>query len=428
VRLIKTVLIIGYLHPYTRSGGSFRLVPLASHLPEFGWEPVVLTPYLLDKADLPFRVIETQYQDYLNFWRKLLGFDKDKDIKRQIKGYLGEFSRSPLLEFFFNRIGEALHYPDSHKGWKSFALKAGAELLKSEKIDAIISCHPTISHIIARKLKEDSGIPWIADLPDLWSHNHNYPYTPLRRYFDTCLELKTLSSADILTTVSEPWADTLRSLHKGKQVHSITHGFNPDEVNEPPAELTAKFTVTYTGSIYTRKINPVKFFMALRELILDGEIDTRDIEVRFYGVIADWVNKEIKQYGLTGVVNLYGRVSRGVAVQKQRESQLLFLTKWQDLRNRGAYSGKIFEYLAARRPILATDGSNDVVKDLLNETNAGIDAPTIENIKDALQKMYHDYKLRGEIVYNGIDASINKYSHREITRKFSAILDHLSRK
>jgi len=250
----------------------------------------------------------------------------------------------------------------------------------------------------------------------------------LRRVLDRRLELQTLSTADALVTVSQPWADKLSALHKGKVTYAITNGFDPETVNIAPAKLTDKFTITYTGTIYARKHDPAKLFAALRDLISDRVIEPNDIEVRFYGVMAGWLEKEIKQYGLSSIVNLYGKVPKDVALQKQRESQLLFITKWKDPQERGAYSGKIFEYLAARRPILAADGSDDVVTNLLDETKAGIDAPTIEDIKEALQKLYQDYKLRGEIAYNGIDSKINKYSHREMAKKFSEILDHLAPK
>ncbi|MFC2004674.1 glycosyltransferase [Chloroflexota bacterium] len=422
---MNRVLIIGFLHPFTRSGGSFRTLPLASHLPEFGWEPVVLTPFLFDKTQLPFQVIETPYQDVLAFWKKLFGFNPDRDVKMQVKDRFTVGSGITLANFFLTRIGEILNYPDSHRGWEPFALEAGINLLEHRQIDAMISCHPTISHIIASKLKAKYKIPWLADFPDLWSQNHNYAYSSLRRAIDRRLELKTLSAADAVSSVSQPWADKLRALHKGKLVYMVTHGFTLEEVNIPPAKLTNKFTITYTGNIYARKHGPDKFFAALRDLILERVIEPNDIEVRFYGEMAGWLEKEIKQYGLSGIVNLYGQVPKDVALQKQRESQLLFITKWKDPKERGAYSGKIFEYLAARRPILATDGSHDVVTDLLNETKAGIDAQSVRDIKDAFQKLYHDYKQRGKIAYNGIDSKINKYSHREMAKKFSEILDYL---
>ena len=424
---MKKVLIVGYFWPYRP--GSRRILGLTKYITEFGWQPVILTAPLYEKPDVDIRIIETPYRDALGPWKRLLRLNPKEDIRKQMKQRFGVASRkSSLLDFILTRCGEIINYPDAERGWKNFAVKAGSELLQSENIDVVISIWPVTSHFIARELKNKYKIPWVADFPDLWSQNHNYIYSPLRRLIDRRLELKTLSDADALVTVSEPWAEKQRTLHKGKPVYAITHGFDPETVNAPPAKLTDTFTITYTGAIYARKHDPAKLFAALRDLLSNRVIDPNDIEVRFYGNVASWVEKEIKEYGLSSVIKLYGQVPKDVALQKQRESQLLYITKWQDPQERGAYSGKIFEYLAARRPILATDGSHDVVTDLMNETRAGIDAQSVQDIKDALQKLYQDYKLRGEIAYNGIESKMNKYSHREMARKFSEILDRLAPK
>ena len=152
----------------------------------------------------------------------------------------------------------------------------------------------------------------------------------------------------------------------------------------------------------------------------------QDIEVRFYGPREEWVERKINTYGLSSIVKQNGIVPREIALEKQRESQLLLLLKWEDRRERGAYTGKVFEYLAARRPILATGGSSDVVDELLAETNAGICAPTVEDVKNILRKLYRKYKLKGEVTYQGEESKVNKYSHREMAREFSKILDQVA--
>jgi len=422
---MKKVLIVGYFWPYRY--GSKRIVGLAKYLPEFGWQPIFLTAPLYEKPEPHFRVIETPYRDVLSFWKKLLGINPEQDLRGQVKKRFGATSkRSPLIDFVLTRLGEIINYPDSERGWKPFAIKAGSELLQKEDIDAMISVWPVTSHFIAKELKIKYKIPWLADFPDLWSQNHNYSYSSLRRALDIRLERKILAQADALVTISQPWAEKLRALYEGKPAYTITHGFDPEEVNDPPAELTAKFTITYTGTIYTGKQEPSKLFAALRDLISDETIDLKEIEVRFYGRKHDWLDKEIKQYGLSSIVKQYGVILRHTAVEKQRESQLLLLLDWDDPQEKGVYTGKIFEYFGARRPILTTGGVADNVVDvLLGETKVGIHAPTVEGIKGALIEFYKEYKLTGKISYNGVEAEINKYTHREMARKFSEILDHL---
>jgi len=376
---------------------------------------------------MQFRVVETSYRDALGSWKRLFGLNPDEDIRMQVKKQFGVTSKKSLVDYILTCGGAIVNYPDSDRGWKPFAVKAGSELLQKEDIDAIISSSsPVTSHLIAKELKTRYRIPWVADFRDLWSQNHNYSYGPLRRLIDRTLELKTLSTADALVTVSQPWADKLSTLHKGKVTYAITNGFDPAEMNILPVSLTSKFTITHTGSIYAGKQDTSKFFIALRDLVSDGTINPDEIETRFYGHKHNWFDKEIEQYSLSVIVRQYGMVPRQVALEKQRESQLLLLLDWNDPQERGVYPLKVFEYLAARRPILATGGvASNVVDILLDETKAGIHTPKVEDIRNRLKELYREYKVQGKIAYQGQESRVNEYSHRGIARKFAKLLNHL---
>jgi glycosyltransferase involved in cell wall biosynthesis len=106
---------------------------------------------------------------------------------------------------------------------------------------------------------------------------------------------------------------------------------------------------------------------------------------------------------------------------------LLLQLKWNDARQRGAYSAKIFEYLAAGRPILAVGGYHDVVNELLDKTKAGICDFAVEDIKKTIKELYHEYRLKGMIAYNGDESTVDKYSHREMAREFAVVLGQLIR-
>jgi hypothetical protein len=131
-------------------------------------------------------------------------------------------------------------------------------------------------------------------------------------------------------------------------------------------DLTSKFTITYTGQIYTGREDPSKLLAALRDLIHDGTMNTDDVEVRFYGPENELLAKEIEEYGLFDIVKQYGIVPREVSFKKQRESQILLLLK-----------------------------------------------------------LYAEYKHKGKIGYNGDIEKINKYSYREMARKFAEVLDSI---
>jgi len=320
---------------------------------------------------------------------------------------------------------EIFHYPDKEKRWKPFAINAGDKLLANEKVDAIISSSsPVTCHIIAKELKNKHKIPWIADLRDLWTQNHAYHHGPFRKTFERRLEVDTLKYADALVTVALPAAEQLRKMHKREDIYAITNGFDPERLSKEEINLTSKFTITYTGQIYTGKQDPSKLLIALRDLIDDRTIEPEDVEVRFYGPTDESLAKEISKYRLSGIVKQYGVISRRVAHAKQKESHLLLVFNWESLKEKGVYTLKIFEYLASGRPILATGGfGNDVIEALLKQTKAGVYCRTVEDIKSALKVFYLEYKQNGKINYTGDMEKIDKYSYREMARQFAAVLD-----
>jgi glycosyltransferase involved in cell wall biosynthesis len=424
---MKKVLIISYHFPPSTAVGGLRMQWLAKYLPEFGWEPIILTTTLPNNPNTQFRVIQTPYYDVIASWKKRFGLKPEEGVKKQY-GITTHKNKKSLIDFILIFLSEIIAYPDAQKGWYNYAVKAGSEILENENIDAIISSSsPVTCHRIANALKTQYNIPWIADLRDLWTQNHYYQYSPLRRFIERRLEIKTLSRADALVTVSPLWAEKLRALHKGKTTYAITNGFDPAEINTARANLTSKFTISYTGVIYIGAQDPSKLFAALRDLISDRTMDPKDVEVRFYGHEVDWLASEIEEYGLSAIAKHYGMVPREISFEKQRESQLLLLLNWEDQQERGWYPLKIFEYLAAQRPILSIGGSgDDVVKKLLDETKAGMYCKTVKDIKSTLKELYLEYKLRGEISYSGDVKKINKYSYKKMAKKFTEVLDSLT--
>ena len=218
----KNILIIASLY------GSKRVLGLARYLPYFGWSPTIITPPVkwqptIISSNLPeiegVRIIETGY-----------GGIKEPILRA---GAAMSKSTSSVVKKLLHFGGAMINYPDSYSSWRRFALQAGREVLAKGSVDAIMSICPVTSHLVASQLKnEHPELKWICDLPDLWSQNHNYGYGEWRKRLDTRLELQTLANADVLTTSSEPRAEQLRVLHKGKQVVTITLGYDEQEYGD----------------------------------------------------------------------------------------------------------------------------------------------------------------------------------------------------
>ena len=428
---MKKVLIIGHFEPFCRyGGGSPRLRGLAKHLSKFGWQPIVITPQLREKPDFNVEIIETPYRDI--FYRRIIAsLKKTSDPEKSAMEQIGlsqsvrEHSESHIKQLIMLAAG-IITYPDTSRGWIPFAIEAGERVIEEEKIDAMISVWPITAHLAAKELKHRYKLPWIADFSHLWSQGYYYPYGPVRKLIDRRLEVKTLLHADALTTVSQIFVTTLEELHKQKPVYLITHGFDPSWISNHSVSISPKFSITYTGNIYQGKYKPSKLFEALKELIDEGVIDRKRVDVLFYGAPQDWLRKEIEHYNLSDIVHQCGVVSHSASLQKQRESQILLFLGLDVGKMKKAHIFKIFEYLSSQRPVLAVGGaSTDAANDLLPETKAGVYCTTIEEVKDALYHFYMEYKREGEVSYNGDLQKINKYSHSEMARKYSEILDSL---
>ncbi|MDI6602616.1 MAG: glycosyltransferase [Patescibacteria group bacterium] len=421
---MKKVLIISDLIE-----ASPRIPGISKYLFEFGWQAIILTGRLAEGINSKVKVVKTPYSNIVLSFKKKFGLNEKKELQEQIgiPLFLRKKKKS-IIDKLINLVKEIIAYPDELKNWKPIAVKFANEVLEKEKIDAIISSSsPVTVHMIAKELKKKYKIPWIADLRDLWTQNHYYQYSRVRKFFEQKLELETLKDADALVTVSPIWTSRLKELHKRDTVYSVTNGFDPEKMNTSSVNLTEKFTITYTGRVYAEKQSPSKLFLALKDLITTGKINRNEIEVRFYGPKKEWLEKEIEDYELSPIVKQCGLIPRSVSFQKQRESQILLLLNWEDYREKGCYPLKTFEYLAARRPILSIGGSgDDVVKKLLSETKSGVYGKEIKNIKSYLAKFYSEYKQKGKVSYEGDVEKINKYSYREKAKEFTNILNQIT--
>jgi hypothetical protein len=321
---------------------------------------------------------------------------------------------------------EVFAYPDEYKNWKNPAIERIKDFLKKEKVDALLSVWPPTSHLIAFDLKKEYKIPWLADFPDSWSQNHSYPYSFLRRFFEKRLEKKVISKADAISVVAPLDKEKQENLHK-REIYLIFHGFEPEYFYSKKGQLTKDFTISYTGNIYWGKQNPKKFLLGLKSFLEENRVDKSKIKVVFYGRYNQRLQNEIFKLYLSDVVRQEGLVTREEVIKKQRESQVLLYLNWEEKKDKGVIASKLFEYLAAERPILSSGGfEGDLIEDFFKKTNAIVFAPSVEKIKEALQRFYSQYQKNGFVLFEGKKEEIEKYSAREMVKIFAEILNKIS--
>lgn len=430
---MKRLLVIANLHH-----ASPRIPGLVSALPEHGWEAVIITPPLeanapevlgfpegfLDKA----RVIQAPYRgDIFWAWRglfRLLGFDMKESLTEQIKDRAGIRHKRSFVDKLMRAYQTLFAYPDTERTWRRPGLRVARQTARSQSFDAILSSSPfPTSHRIASQLQRETGLPWIADFRDTWTDNPLYDFPAMRKRLERRLEKTTLESVGALVTVSDAYADQLKRTHR-RDVVVIPNGFTFQPTPDGASPLSERFRITHTGTIYTEKQDPEKFLFALAQLIADGVIDARDVEVHFFGRRDHWLNSRIAAHDLESVVIQRGTVSRLDAVAEQRKAQLLLFLNWEDRENKGLSHLKLYEYLAAGRPILATGGhGDDSSRDILAHTNTGYFAPTVADIKLALSTAYWQYKDAGRVAYRGRADAISAYSYGARARLLARCLD-----
>ena len=373
-------------------------------------------------------IVQTPYYDVVENWKRRVGLNPQKTLNEQLSLKRKKDTRS-LVDRVTSIPYEIITYPDERIGWYNHAMRKGEEILQTKQIDAILSSsRPETCHLIAEALARKYSIPWVADFRDLWSQNHYASYSRLKMYFEKKLEIRTLKYASAITTVSHPLAEKLAVLHDNKQIFAIKNGYDPESVS-PENKVDPYFSLVYTGDLYEGKRDPAQIFAIIQELCDKTIIKRKDIKIHFFGYPKsdnpeNWLQEEIAKYHLHDLVFLHGEVSHEIAILEQRKAQILFLLTWNNPDERGVYTGKIFEYLAARRPIISFGyPGGGVVKELLVQTQSGIHAGNYDELRDAILHTYQEFKKVGFVQYRGIPQEVMKYSQNEMAKNFGRVLD-----
>ena len=248
---MKNVLIITYAFPPNPAIGGVRLFGLAKYISSYGWNPIILTPFLPGEPDPKMCIIQTPYYDVVENWKRRFGLNPKKTLNEQLS-IKRKKDQPSFTERLISIPYEIITYPDKKIGWYDYAVIAGEKILQSKQIDAILSSSsPKTCHLIAKTLAEKYNIPWVADFRDLWSQNHYTLNSNIKKYFEKNLEIRTLKHASAITAVSQPLVEKLGELHKNKQIFAIKNGFDPQLVN--PENKIDKILLLFIRVIFMRE-------------------------------------------------------------------------------------------------------------------------------------------------------------------------------
>jgi glycosyltransferase involved in cell wall biosynthesis len=417
---MRNLLFLAYYFP--PSGGVLRLVKLAKYLPAFGWRPLVVCPrprgiYRSDPgllSELPAcRLYRTLSLD------PTFIFPPRADAATVS-------SRRNLID----RVNK-FFVPDNKIGWIPFAISTGIKVSRLFPIDAVFSSAPPFSsHLAGVFLKKILRRPLICDFRDAWSQPNtlNLKLPAWHRTANGLLEKWAVGRSDMVTAINRPILEGLKGFdgRLNSKFQLMPQGFDPEDFSEPPdaAPDRKRFTIAYTGTLTPHRRLDV-LARALR-LISEQQPEVfSGISFTLAGVHRPEDLGPFLQAGLTRCLQAQGFVSHRHSLEILHQADALWMTVG---RREGptVSTSKIYEYLGARKPILASVPAGSPAADLVAETKSGFvfdpdDHVTLaQTITDLCRR-----KKYGGVIYSGDPHQVSKYDRREIARSFARHLDQL---
>ena len=381
---MKKVLFISYFFPPVGGGGVIRIAKFVKYLPIFGWQPFILTA---KKVLYPFRDPE--------LLKELPRAVQIKKINYFEPGFWIKSRR--WQSFLIYLIYPWFLIPDRQILWLVPAIIAARKIIRKEKIKVIFtSSAPATDHLIGWFLKKLTNVKWVADFRDEWSNNplQKFP-TPIHRWLNKFWEKRIVRAADKITSVSEPLTSYLETLWPAKDKFlTLTNGFDQEDFSRIQNSPKRKkyFHLLYSGTLYHPQITQ-PFWAAIQELNL------ADLKASFIG--------------------LEKRASHRQSVEILQSADVLLLIL-DPIDRPAVMTGKFYEYLAARKPILALAPENTGVAKLIKKLKVGRVVPTLdkEKIKKSIKHFYQKYQ-KG--ILNIPQITIDQYERKYLTGQLAKI-------
>jgi hypothetical protein len=424
---MKKVLIITYYWPPSGGPGVQRWLKFVKYFRNFNIEPIVYTvknpsyPIIDEslKKEIPesVEVLSQPIWEPNNF---LSLFGKKKN---ESAGFLNP---NPSVFGKLIQYIRANHFiPDARKFWVKPSVRYLERYLKKHKVDVVITTGPPHSvHLIGLKLKKITGIKWIADFRDPWTaidYFHQLPLSKKAIKTHYYLENKVLTKADAVLVVGNEMNKNYCKL--SGNVFTVSNGFDGEIVEDHP-DLDSRFTLTHIGLMNADR-NPSMLWEVLSELVNEDQNFSNDFKLKLIGKVDESVVKAISENNLSKHVKVIDYMSHNEVVEHQRKSQVLLLIVNNVPSAKGIITGKIFEYLMARRPILAIAPSSGDLIDIINSTNSGIAVEFLDKdfLKNTILELYSKFKQEKLIVDS---KNIDQYHRKELTKKVSGIINKIT--
>jgi hypothetical protein len=437
---MRRVGLVAYWYPPRQAAGALRAAALARYLPAFGWEPVVVTvrprsslhlpPGEPVRDDVPPPALATTARAWHALAAAAVEALRGADALDAIKTENVLASRRPHARAAHWFYRHWLSFPDDTWPWL-VDRRSVARVFAAHGVDAIVSTSPPpTAHLVAAAAARRLQVPWVADYRDPWSQRSAWRRAWPLAGVEARLERHTLSQAAHVVTVSAPIADKLRTL-LGRPVTVVPNGYDPvdrETAAVDPLPIAAdRFTVVHTGTLTNGSRDPGLLFAALDALVARGDLPIAALEVWFVGRHPDVARRTAARWpALAPAIHYAGAVPRAAALDAQRRATVLVALGSPDAAYDGDVPTKVFEYLDARRPILAIASHQSALAALLDVTRGGRVATTAAEAEAALAHWLGRWRLDGRVIASSDPQAIARYERRRLTGEFARVLDRVT--
>jgi len=387
-----------------------RMGYLCKYLPEYGWNPIIVTEYSPQKVFN--NLSKSEDIKYINFfWRNN-----------------GKLNNLKYLFIFFAEL---------FVNYKNIIFKRTSEkLIKQHNISMILSSVSwrAFPALTAKWLSKKYNIPYIVDCRDIYEQFPNCEYTSkffLKSSFLSNMinfivqkkykiqRNKLLRKANAVTTVSE-WHKS-KLLKYNKKSSLIFNGFDDEFFNFERIEKKT-FNITYTGRIESEAVkDPSLFFEAISYLSEKKMITSEKVRLQFYLLnqsSKDIIIKLAEKHHVTNFIDIFDSVSNEKIPAILNESSILLLLSNRSVGEKtpkGIMGTKTFEYLAVEKPVLCVRNDEDCLEKTIKLANAGVSASNKDDVEKFILEKYNEWKINGFTHQN-----INKQYIKQFSRKFQA--------
>jgi hypothetical protein len=436
----KRILVITTHYPPMLGIGSINVSKMTKYLFRFDWVPIVLTssPAHLTPPlplEIPHKLV--YYAPYklppdkaLFFMIKNLLKSKKKARKKE-EGrdqiFTDEETKSiPLILRKIRRLvmEQLWEVPDNYRGWIKGAIKLGLSLIEKYKPEIILASSPYHSAlIVASRLSRRTEIPWVAHLRDPWTINPYLKACILRKLLERPLERKVLRTASAIIVVSEGYAVFYRHI-SGRPVFVVHNGFDPEDFPSEIKPNPSLFTILYAGSLYGGKMDITPLLEGVKELKGIGFFKSFPLKASFFVPSGEleWLRNLVKSKGIEDIIEVSPPIDHKEILKRECEATFLLLPLCPRGEYNYVYTGKLFEYMGARRPIIVLGPKENLASKLVKEKNIGIVCETKDEVSDFLKREMLSFYKEGKIPK--VEAEkIEEFSWENQVMKIISIID-----